>query len=128
MGKRRLGSGVYVTHLELPASEGSADAFAGNCLEEGLQRGFPPETLSQEFAKLIHQAAPGYFLVVDADLHLAHILATEIGEALNCHAVLIAVVSSSASVRRWASTLLSALGFSADSVLLRDPGQPGPAR
>ena len=39
--------------------------------------------------------------------------------------VLIAVVSASGSVRRWASTLLSALGYSADAVLLRDPTQSG---
>ena len=35
--------------------------------------------------------------------------------------VLIAVASRSESVLRWAWTLLSALGFSADSVLLRNP-------
>lgn len=36
-------------------------------------------------------------------------------------AVLIAVVSRSESILRWASTLLSALGFSADAVLERNP-------
>lgn len=40
-------------------------------------------------------------------------------------AVLIGVVSASRSVRRWAETLLSALGFSADCVLIRDPAEPG---
>lgn len=38
---------------------------------------------------------------------------------------LIAIVSRSASIRQWASTLLSALGFSADSVILRDPVESG---
>ncbi len=38
--------------------------------------------------------------------------------------VLIAVVSGSASVLRWARTLLSALGFDADSVLLRNRSMP----
>lgn len=38
--------------------------------------------------------------------------------------VLIGVVSRSESILRWSSTLLSALGFSRDSVILRDPKQP----
>ena len=38
-------------------------------------------------------------------------------------AVLIAVVSRSESILRWASTLLAALGFPADSVLQRNPGR-----
>jgi hypothetical protein len=48
-----------------------------------------------------------------------------IGRERPSQPVLIAVVSSSPSVRRWAATLLSALGFSADSVLLRDPAETG---
>ena len=40
-------------------------------------------------------------------------------------ALLIAVVSCSESILRWAWTLLSALGFSADSVLLRNSGSKG---
>ncbi len=39
-------------------------------------------------------------------------------------AVLIAVVSRSESVLHWASTLLSALGFPADSMLQRNPALP----
>lgn len=38
--------------------------------------------------------------------------------------VLIGMVSRSPSILAWASTLLSSLGFDADSVLLRDPSQP----
>ena len=38
--------------------------------------------------------------------------------------VLIGLVSRSESIRRWSSTLLSALGFPPDSVLLRSPGTP----
>jgi DNA-binding transcriptional regulator YhcF (GntR family) len=37
-------------------------------------------------------------------------------------AALIGIVSRSASIRQWAATLLSALGFPSDAVLLRDPG------
>jgi hypothetical protein len=40
-------------------------------------------------------------------------------------AVLIAVVSASPGIRRWAGTLLSALGFPADCVLIRDPAEAG---
>ena len=40
------------------------------------------------------------------------------------HPVLVAVVSTSPSVRSWAATLLSALGFSDQSMLLRDPLEP----
>lgn len=39
--------------------------------------------------------------------------------------LLVAVVSHSDSVLRWAGTLLAALGFSADAVLLRNPACPG---
>jgi len=39
--------------------------------------------------------------------------------------VLIGVVSRSDSVTKWATTLLSALGFDPDSVLLRNPRAPG---
>jgi DNA-binding transcriptional regulator YhcF (GntR family) len=38
--------------------------------------------------------------------------------------VLIGLVSRSESIRRWSSTLLSALGFPTDSVLLRSPDTP----
>lgn len=38
--------------------------------------------------------------------------------------VLIGVVSRSESILRWSSTLLSALGFAPESVILRDPRQP----
>ena len=38
--------------------------------------------------------------------------------------VLIAVVSRSAAIRQWASTLLSALGFPPDAVVQRDPAEP----
>jgi DNA-binding transcriptional regulator YhcF (GntR family) len=41
------------------------------------------------------------------------------------NSVLIAIASRSVSVRRWAGTLLSALGFSADCVVLRDPAEHG---
>jgi DNA-binding transcriptional regulator YhcF (GntR family) len=40
-------------------------------------------------------------------------------------AVLIAVVSASPGIRRWAGTLLSALGFPTDCVLIRDPAEAG---
>jgi len=43
------------------------------------------------------------------------------GQQRPTSAVLIAVVSHSESIRHWASTLLSSLGFPADCVVLRDP-------
>jgi GntR family transcriptional regulator len=44
------------------------------------------------------------------------------GQQRPSSAVLIAVASRSASILRWATTLIAALGFSADAVLLRDAG------
>lgn len=179
--KRRRGSGVYVNYLA-PEPDKTVDAFARHYFAEGLAHGFSAELLIAAFAKLARESAQRRFFVVDTDLHLAHILAAEIGEALGSEipfaterelsqivtqnstvliteaslrrfpfieslrhrvirlnsmqdlllgrerpagAVLIAVVSASHSVRHWASTLLSALGYSADSVLLRDPNEPG---
>jgi hypothetical protein len=39
--------------------------------------------------------------------------------------VLIAVVSSSESIRAWAATLLGALGFGPDCAIIRNPREPG---
>jgi GntR family transcriptional regulator len=38
---------------------------------------------------------------------------------------LVAVISRSEAIHRWAATLLSALGFSPDAVVHRDPSEPG---
>lgn len=177
--QRRMGSGVYVSNLKVPAQQGSPDAFAAMCFEEGLARGYSQNVLRAAFLKAADQIASQEFMVIDPDSELARILAAEIGEALGREVpfatawtseernvclllteatsrnfsglnesnyriirlnsmqdlladhqrpstpVLIAVVSRSASVRCWASTLLSALGFPADSILVRDPSVSG---
>ena len=38
--KRRMGSGVYVSRLELPVMDGNVDAFARACVQDGLGRGY----------------------------------------------------------------------------------------
>jgi DNA-binding transcriptional regulator YhcF (GntR family) len=177
--KRKMGSGVYVSLLQLPAFDKDIDAFARACLEEGRARGFSPDALREAFGQAIARSTQRQFVMVNPDAELARILAAELGEvtgqevgvatdlggvprgscilithagsrALNIPSTLdhrivrlksmqdlllgierprgpalVAVVSSSASVRNWAATLLSALGFSSDMVLLRDPAQPG---
>ena len=60
--------------------------------------------------------------------HLIHLKAMQdvlAGQQRPPFPVLIGVVSRSTSIRAWAGTLLSSLGFDPDSVLLRDPAQPG---
>ena len=54
-------------------------------------------------------------------IHLKSMQDVLAGQQRPNSAVLIAVVSRSESILRWASTLLSALGFPADSILLRSP-------
>jgi len=54
-------------------------------------------------------------------IHLKSMQDVLAGQQRPNSAVLIAVVSRSESILRWASTLLSALGFPADSLLLRNP-------
>ena len=153
--------------------------FVSECVEEGLARGFSLDTLRSAFGNVWQEFQTPRFLVVDPDANLAHILATEISEAIGrtvpssgvadaaqmlaantyvlvneAHAagivellgplnlrpihlksmqdvlagqqrptspVLIAVVSRSESILQWASTLLSALGFPGNSILLRNP-------
>jgi hypothetical protein len=173
-----MGSGIYVIQVDLPSSVDNVEAFARTCLDEGLMRGFSPDSLRQAFGKLLRETEPRSFIVVDSDLNLARVLAAEISEGLRYEVrctnepesftpnscvlvteassrtvpsldkvehriiqlnsmqdlligrerpagpILIAVISSSDSVRRWAATLLAALGFSADSVVLRRPADP----
>lgn len=60
--------------------------------------------------------------------HLIHLKAMQdvlAGQQRPPFPVLIGVVSRSPSIRAWAGTLLSSLGFDTDSVLLRDPSEPG---
>ena len=60
--------------------------------------------------------------------HLIHLKAMQdvlAGQQRPPFPVLIGVVSRSPSIRAWAGTLLSSLGFDPDSVLLRDPVEPG---
>jgi DNA-binding transcriptional regulator YhcF (GntR family) len=81
--KRRPGSGVYVRQLDMDAIlNGSAEAFARSCLNEGLARGFSPELLQQAFIKLAHESGMRQLVVMDPDPRLAAILAAEIGDAL----------------------------------------------
>jgi DNA-binding transcriptional regulator YhcF (GntR family) len=54
-------------------------------------------------------------------IHLKSMQDVLAGQKRPNSAVLIALVSRSESILRWASTLLSALGFPADSILLRNP-------
>ena len=179
---RRRGSGVFVRSLEGLKDAGRLDTFVRSCIDEGLARGFSLEALRRSFQELT-QESKQELLVVDSDVHLARVLAAEIGEAIGCvvpfascdeapkvltnptcvlvteslarHVppwletvnrrtirlnsmqdvlvghqrpttpVLLAVVSRSESVLRWAGTLLSALGFSSDAVLLRNPQHAG---
>lgn len=58
--------------------------------------------------------------------HLIHLKAMQdvlVGQQRPPFPVLIGVVSGSPSIRAWAGTLLSSLGFDKDSVLLRDPAE-----
>jgi hypothetical protein len=54
-------------------------------------------------------------------IHLKSMQDVLAGQQRPTSPVLVAVVSRSESILRWASTLLSALGFPADSILLRNP-------
>jgi DNA-binding transcriptional regulator YhcF (GntR family) len=177
--KRRTGSGVYVSCVQLPLIDGNVDVFARACFEEGLSRGYSQQALQQAFRTLASDQLRQGYLVVDAETELARILAAELSEIIDqevpfatavpvqsrsvcvlvteagsrCLPVndalehriirlnsmqdllvgrerpvgpaLIAVVSRSASVRGWATTLLAALGFSAEAVLLRNPAEHG---
>ena len=176
---QRRGSGVFVRDVQMRERNGNLETFVSECVEEGLARGFSLDTLRAAFGSVSQEFETQRFLVVDPDADLAHVLATEIGEALGrtvpssgvadavhkltphtcvlaneIHAtsivdllgpvslrpihlksmqdvlagqqrphseVLIAVVSRSESILRWASTLLSALGFPSDAILLRNP-------
>ncbi|MBY0503227.1 MAG: GntR family transcriptional regulator [Bryobacteraceae bacterium] len=58
-------------------------------------------------------------------VHLKSMQAALEGQQRPPFPVLIGFVSRSPSLRSWAATLLSSLGFGSDSVLLRDPAEPG---
>jgi hypothetical protein len=57
-------------------------------------------------------------------VHLKSMQDMLIGQQRPTSAVLVAVASQSESILRWASTLLSALGFPADAVLMRNARRP----
>ena len=58
-------------------------------------------------------------------IHLKSMPDVLAGQERPAFAVLVAVVSRSPSILSWAGTLLGSLGFDADCVLLRDPGEAG---
>jgi hypothetical protein len=103
-------------------------------ISEALDCDFPfagdadaPQMLTSNSCVLVTEASSGSLGFLDAVEHrtirLNSMQDLLIGRERPSHPVLIAVVSSSPSVRRWAATLLPALGFAADSVLLRDPDE-----
>lgn len=87
-----------------------------------------------------HGMSPGHYAVASSGQaeHVAHALRGAkfgvihlksmqdvlAGQKRPSFPVLIGIASRSPSILTWASTLLSSLGFDADSVLLRDPSQP----
>jgi DNA-binding transcriptional regulator YhcF (GntR family) len=179
---RRAGAGIFVTDRAALYPDDTIEAFAAQCVQDGLARGFSESDLQAAFANAIPVSKPGKLIVVDPEIAMGRLLAAEIEEALGVpvavanlddigtlsadarllanqahtarlHAltphrrfeaiqlksmedvvaghqrpdrpVLIGVVTQSKSILDWASTLLSALGFPTDAILLRSTADSG---
>jgi DNA-binding transcriptional regulator YhcF (GntR family) len=179
---QRRGSGVFVRPKRSLPIQAGVDTYVRSCFQQGLACGYSAEVLRRAFSKYASPTAEN-FLVIDPDLELARVLATEIREAtgsdvgfvrypdaeahldgpscvliterfarknpelpqtaatltiqlksmqdvLHGHErprvpILLSVVSRSEVVLQWAKTLLSAFGFSPDSLLFRNPQSEG---
>jgi DNA-binding transcriptional regulator YhcF (GntR family) len=84
----------------------------------------PPKTMlwiNAGQAAQLAQALPG---VASRTLNLRSMPEILAGSSRPAAPTLIGVVSYSSAVRNWAKTLLAAVGFPPDALLLRDPAQP----
>ncbi len=84
---QRRGSGVYVRDLKMAGPAGGIERFTRAWIDEGLARGFAVEALEAAVSKVgseLRMKTPQRLLVVHPDRELAHILATEIEEAVAC--------------------------------------------
>lgn len=77
---QRRGSGVFVRPQRSLQSQAGVDTYVRACFQQGLASGYSPEVLRRAFSKCGSPAAEN-FLVIDPDLELARVLATEIREA-----------------------------------------------
>jgi len=180
---QRKGSGVFVRDVGLAGQRGGIGGFVQAWIEAGAAQGFDIAAIGNELARIANQPRDDEYLVIDPDVNLARILATEMAEVLGYEvphaafaeaagrigektallvlpaqaarakkefasartqltivlrsmedllagyqrpdrAVLVGLVTRSESIRKWSSTLLTALGLPEEAVLLRSPDKP----
>src|SRR5260221_13522790 len=84
-GKRKAGSGVFVSDIKHPKEGDEIDTFVHAWIEEGLSRGFSLDALVTAFEKAgraFLRTDSRKLLVVHPDRNLARILAAEIEERI----------------------------------------------
>lgn len=96
---------------------------------EGLQQEIPFATVGDTYACALttEAAARTIDLPFGVDHRIIRLQSLQdllLGRDRPSSSTLIGIVSASPSIRRWAGTLLSAVGFSADCMVMRDPAEP----